>query len=259
MIERIVEYFSLTPWDWFTASVAFLSLVVSLFAFVIAKRTYTVSKKTLISQKQTESNTTPAINIEIQKFLLDELITDFFHIHLKFISLWNVLKSTDYEKTLPESIWKELLLDEKYIHRELFYNDTIAYSAFSDLLNGIKNYNTHILALREYLQIGIHKDLVQFLFNEENKLTQKIILSYCCIKVDYYNDSELNVGRIADFFNFGKKNIDVSKKAKYVDEYDSFFAVRGAVKPSEKEALLDMDEFIENYIKWYTHFLYKKS
>ena len=108
MIKEFAEWLSLTDWDWIAVSVALFSLLVAYLSLVVAKRT-------LKSQRQTEQNTMPIINIGIQKFLLDEFILKLLDGHIRLTALWNVLEKENYSKYPSELILKKDNNTHKYL------------------------------------------------------------------------------------------------------------------------------------------------
>jgi hypothetical protein len=157
MIKEFAEWLDLTIWDWIAVSVSLCSLMVAILSFVIARLT-------LKSQRQTEKNTMPIINIDIQQFLLDEFILRLLDGHIRLTALWYVLEKENYSKYPSEQILKKIQIPIDTIHTELFYNNPSHYRMMQGLLDMIKNYNIGIDVLNTHLKdSSIEKGL---LYNE---------------------------------------------------------------------------------------------
>lgn len=64
-LVEIASELGLDKWDWFAIIISSVSLIIALVSVTIAV-------KTLSSQRKTEKNTQPIMNIEIQEFLLGQ-------------------------------------------------------------------------------------------------------------------------------------------------------------------------------------------
>lgn len=145
MIEEFARNLSLTLWDWMAFLVAMLSLIVALLSFIIAKRT-------LRSQRQTEINTLPVINIVIQELLLKDLIVRLFDGHLRTAAVWNLLNDYSYKYYISERFLALIKIPEDIIHIELFYNNYNNYQTVQGLIDMIKEYNYSIDVINDHMK-----------------------------------------------------------------------------------------------------------
>lgn len=145
MIRDFAEWLDLTIWDWIAVSVAMCSLIVAILSFVIARQT-------LKSQRQTEKNTMPIINIEIQELLLNELILRLLDGHIRITALWYLIDEKKYEFYPSEYILDKIVIPIDTIHVDLFYRNKQQYRTMQGLLDMIKNYNISIEVLNLHLK-----------------------------------------------------------------------------------------------------------
>ena len=186
-MQDFVDYFSLSPWDWFTSIITLTSLIVSFCAFIIAKKTYSVSKETLDSQIQTALNTTPPINVYIQRFLIKKFISSLFLTHIQMRAIWRVIKDNNYMYYLPNSILDNLLLSKDSIHRELYYENEVAFGKFNELYNEIDNYNSNIMAIKEFANLKANSSFFDAIFELEDQITRRIVYLYIIIMNDEFH------------------------------------------------------------------------
>ncbi len=134
MIEDIANYLHLRVWDWIAVLIALLSLVIASFSLFIAKGT-------LKSQRQTEKNTLPIINVDIQEFQFCELITRLLDGHMKMTAIWHLLHGKSFKFYVPERILRMCKIPLELVHIELFYNHYTNYRAVQGLIDMINDYN----------------------------------------------------------------------------------------------------------------------
>lgn len=114
MIKEFAEWLDLTIWDWIAVAVSFCSLLVAVLSFIIARQT-------LKSQRQTEKNTMPIINVGIQELLLNELILKLLDGHIRITALWYLLNEKKYVFYPSEHILEKIHIPIDTIHVDLFY------------------------------------------------------------------------------------------------------------------------------------------
>ena len=96
-IKEIAEYLELTIWDWLAVLIALLSFFIACFSLYYAI-------KTLKSQRQTEKNTLPIINRDIQRFQLCDLIRKLLDGHMRLTALWHMLNKHAFKVYPTERI-----------------------------------------------------------------------------------------------------------------------------------------------------------
>ena len=157
MIKEFAEWLDLTIWDWIAVTVSFCSLLVAVLSFIIARQT-------LKSQRQTEKNTMPIINVGIQELLLNELILKLLDGHIRITALWYLLNEKKYVFYLSEHILEKIHIPIDTIHVDLFYGNKQQYRTMQGLLDMIKNYNVGIGVLNSHLK---NKSIVPEVLNNE--------------------------------------------------------------------------------------------
>lgn len=202
MWKDFIDYFKLTPWDWFSAIVAFFSLIVAISAFVIAKRT-------LASQKQTEKNTMPIIDSTIQEFLLKEFVLMLLDGQIRICALWNVLYKNNYSCYPSEQILEKVKIPTNTIHPELFYNNKDHYHVINGLLNMLSEYNTNISVLNNHLsKTSIPKNLINTEFSGIVALNQKLARTWEKVMFIIYDYDMHSITSVFDSILADTKVID---------------------------------------------------
>lgn len=163
-IKEIAEYLELNVWDW-------LAVLIALSSFCIACFSLHYAINTLKSQRQTEKNTLPIINHDIQKFQLCDLIRKLLDGHMRLTALWHMLNERAFKVYPSERILRLLKVPQDIIHIELFYDNYIHYRCIQGLIDMIEDYNTSIDVLEIHLKDGsVDGD---FLYNEFFHITNK--------------------------------------------------------------------------------------
>ena len=143
MIKEFAEYLSLTVWDWVAVFVALCSLGVACASLVIAKRT-------LSSQRQTEKNTLPVININTQEVLLNKLLFDLLDTATSVKSMQLFFQDGNKLNCANRFI-QGLTVDNSLIHLELYFNNPKMYLEMNRMDKAIKDFNLLLLSLNEVL------------------------------------------------------------------------------------------------------------
>ena len=125
--DKIIEILKVVNWDW----AAFAISMIALFYAV----------KTFKSQKQTQINTTPVVNREIQKYLLEKINLAIFDAYIKLFVIKDFLDNNNYNYRPREWTLLGMRLPVENIHADLFYDDKKAFSLFDSLVIRVKDYN----------------------------------------------------------------------------------------------------------------------
>lgn len=175
--EFAVEH-GLNVWDWVAVTVSSASMLIAIISLLVAFFT-------LRSQKQTEKNTMPIINTDIQEFLLQEFIFKLIDGQIRIGALWHLLNEKQFKYYPSEHILDQLIVETDTIHTELFYKDTKKYRCLQGLLNTTVVYNKYISVLNSHLSNNnINND---FLYQEfKNILNQNERLAVNWRKVMSY-------------------------------------------------------------------------
>lgn len=222
MITEFAKRWELSPWDWLGAIIAFISLVIACIALFF-------SWKTLKSQKQTEQNTMPIINMDIQEFLFAQLILKLLDAYIKLVTLWHLLTEKKYNYYPSEHILAKLKIDTSVIHQELFYNNHDNYICIDGFIDEIKSYNVNLDVLNKHLQnSAISKDMLYSEFfsciNKNNRIADywgKIML--LIFNYDNHQKSDLLRNIIIQFDSNQEENKDLRFFNEKEDVYMSFF------------------------------------
>lgn len=252
MMRDFVNYFNLDPWDWFSAIVAFFSLIVAIFAFIIAKRT-------LASQKQTEKNTMPIINIDIQEFLLKEFIFKLLDGQIRISAIWYLLHGKNYLYYPSEQILEKLKVSTESIHTELFYNRADDYLALQGLLNITIEYNINITVLNAHLSNNsIDNNLLYQEFDNIIKQNAKIAEIWGKVMTCIYNyDPSKTASVFAKLLNMINDNVVNYEYVLFKDNDDKYLDLLNDDN-DKKKFLYYMDTSALKFIDEYEHFIIKK-
>ena len=164
MLEEIIRYLRLNIYDWIAVLIALLSLIIAFSSFYVAF-------KTLKSQRQTEKNTLPVINLDIQRFQLCDLIRKLLDGHMRLTALWHLLNTYAFKVYPTERILRLIKIPQDIIHIEIFYNNYVHYRCMQGLIDMIDDYNISIDILENHLKdSSVDSD---FLYKEFFHVTNK--------------------------------------------------------------------------------------
>ena len=147
MIKDIIEKLLLDNWDWL--------------AFIIAIGSLIYAVKTFKSQKQTADNTTPTINEDIQKFLLQKMFVNLLDAYTNIVVHERIIEE-NINLNRSEEITANQVIPENMIHLELFYGQNNEghkddelfqktkkkFQKLNALDESIRNYNMNLVILR---------------------------------------------------------------------------------------------------------------
>jgi hypothetical protein len=172
-IEHFAKSAGLNIWDWFAAIIAFVSLLVAALSLIIAV-------KTLKSQRKTQKNTTPVINIEIQKMLWKKLIIKLYINLMKMYSLSLQLEKENYGKKPEEYYIKGFCIEpDEYIHEELFYSDELRFKSAHRVKDNIEHYNLFFTHFAAYINgHPISADITNRMFAQINFMLSDALSGY---------------------------------------------------------------------------------
>lgn len=125
--DRIIEVVKVVNWDW----AAFTISTIALFYAV----------KTFKSLKQTQINTAPVVNREVQKYLLEKINLAIFDAYIKLFVIKDMLDRNNFDYRPRQWTLLGMRLPLENVHVDLFYDDRKAFSLFDSLVMRIKDYN----------------------------------------------------------------------------------------------------------------------
>lgn len=251
MIKEFAERLSLSVWDWIAVLIALSSLLVAFISLLIAK-------KTLTSQKQTEKNTMPIINKNIQEFLLAELILKLFDGHIKIAALWNLLNEQLFTKYPTEQILERIKIPSDTIHVELYYNSPEMYRIHQGLKEMINNYNYSIETVNRHLKDTTIKK--EILYNEFFNLVEyndNIAEMWRKVMSLIYGYNDDDFFAIFEVFLNSEHEIEENLSLKYYRQNEKYCEF---VKDesNRKKLLLFMDNRTDDFKKEYSKQLIDK-
>ena len=253
LLRYFVDNWGISIWDWITASVTMMSFVVAVCAFVIAKRT-------LHSQKQTEKNTMPVINMEIQEFLFSGLVLKLLDAHMKLAALWHLLNEKDFSFYPSEHILEKLKIDKGLIHAELFYGNFDDYKVVEGFLDMLNSYNINIDVLNEHLKSPIISN--EMLYNEfysiiraNNRLADKWAVNMWSL---FHYDKKQFVSLFQPFLDQVSYNEGDELNLKYYDENEIYIRFLNT-DIEKKKLLLFMENRTIEHIKEFSIYLIDKQ
>jgi len=221
MIKEFADYFSLSIWDW-------MAFIIALFSFCVAFMSLMIAKKTLASQRQTEKNTMPIINLKTQEVLFGKLMSDTYRTRIALEALWLLVRE-EKKAYLSKHIMNSLKLDSELLHCELFYNDPTFYLQVNDLQKEIKYFNMHLAVVNDYfsdyhgdLDYEIKEKYISMLENIIRSIVLQWITAITMIFADNYTDI-VKKWMIDEIKNeernekFVKNLFDIQKKKYYKD------------------------------------------
>ena len=194
-VKNFAESFGLSSWDW-------SAILISILSFALAIWSLCVARRTLKSQRKTEKNTTPAINRDVQLFLLNNKIKEayesFIHLLLLKVSLEGVnVDGINYKVKPTSQFWNVVRLNVDELHEHLFYNNVEQFSNFHTLVDFIKFYNEDIKVLEEFVNNpNINASYKRAILKKSiENLFPIIQLWYNCAKI-CFNLSDLMITQI---------------------------------------------------------------
>lgn len=131
------SYFKKNIWD-------FIAVIIAFFSFCVALRSYFIAKRTLRSQQQTEINTTPLMNKDVQNFLMKENLFQLYDAYNNLSALKCVLEGCHYSSFPYGGIKQDLEINSDFIHLEIFYTQVTTYHMFKGFTDTIRKYNTSL-------------------------------------------------------------------------------------------------------------------
>lgn len=139
-IRHIADELALSYWDWSAIILSLVSLLIAILSFLVARRT-------LISQKRTEKNTSPIINKKVQLFLLNNSLRELYESLISITALYAALEHTSYKIFPSRQFWHLVYIDTSNLHEELFYGDDTKFQAIYYLKTSLNKFNSDVLDL----------------------------------------------------------------------------------------------------------------
>lgn len=149
-IIEFAERFGLSTWDWIALIITSLSLFIAVISLIIAT-------KTLRSQKATQKNTQPIMNVSTLEFLVEQKLLCVLDAYIFLLSLQYLLSKNNYSVKPSSHFWQFTNIPLKELDESLFYFDNSKYVAFHHLRTVLEDFNVNILGLKEILSSTIAK------------------------------------------------------------------------------------------------------
>lgn len=252
-IKDFADTWYLSKWDWMTACVSIISLLVAICAFIIAKRT-------LSSQKQTEKNTMPIINMKIQEFLFGGLVLKLLDAHMKLAALWFLLNEKEFDYYPSEHILEKLKIDKSVIHTELFYGNYDHYRDVEGFLDMLNSYNINIDVLNLHLKSSVISN--EMLYNEFYSIIHENNRLADLWAVNMWSLFQYNKENFVDLFQPFLEQVNYREgdvlNLKYYDE-DEIYLKFLNTDIQRKKLLLFMENRTIDHIKEFSIYLVDKQ
>ena len=143
-IVEFAEKYGLSTWDW-------AALIITSFSLIIAIISVIIATKTLISQKATQKNTQPIMNIEIQQFLIGQKLLCILDSYIYLFALQYFLSKFSYKVKPSSHFWEITKLSLEDMDESLFYNDNNKFVSFHNLKEILKEFNSSFDGLKKIL------------------------------------------------------------------------------------------------------------
>lgn len=143
-IVEFAEMYGLSTWDW-------VALIITSFSLIIAIISVIIATKTLISQKATQKNTQPIMNIEIQQFLIGQKLLCILDSYIYLFALQYFLSKFNYKVKPSSHFWELTKLSLEDMDESLFYNDNNKFVSFHNFKEILKEFNSSFYGLKEIL------------------------------------------------------------------------------------------------------------
>lgn len=144
-LVEIASELGLDKWDWFAIIISSVSLIIALISVTIAV-------KTLSSQRKTEKNTQPIMNVEIQEFLLGQKLLYLLDSYVFLFALHFMLEKTKYKTKPSPHFWDYVEINIEDLNESLFYNDNIKFICFHELVTAFQQFSSDMRNLRKVLE-----------------------------------------------------------------------------------------------------------
>ena len=191
-MKEIIHQLLIDNWD----SLAFAIAVIALYYAI----------KTFKSQKQTADNTTPTINEDIQKFLLQKMFVNLLDAYTNIVVHERIIEE-NINLNRSEEITANQVIPENMIHLELFYgqnneghkDDVLfqktknKFQKLNALDESIRNYNMNLVILRGQIHDRIF-DSHRIILDRLERLRYKcqiIIMQWKMAMIELYEDDNI--------------------------------------------------------------------
>lgn len=144
-LVEIASELGLDKWDWFAIIISSVSLIIALVSVTIAVKTFS-------SQRKTEKNTQPIMNIEIQEFLLGQKLLYLLDSYVFLFALHFMLEKTKYKTKPSPHFWDYVEINIEDLNESLFYNDNMKFICFHELVTAFQQFSSDMRNLRKVLE-----------------------------------------------------------------------------------------------------------
>lgn len=215
--KDIQDYFRKNIWD-------FIAIVIAFCSFCVALRSYFIAKKTLKSQRQTEINTTPLMNKDVQSFLMKENLFQLYDAYINLNALKNVLDECDYGSFPYRGIQQDLEINSDFIHLEIFFTQVTTYHAFKGFTDLIRNYNSGINCFFDSIRNKeLTKDYYSKMLEDFIKSVNDMVHYWIIIMKKCYSLNENNLSEIMDnIIGLFKYNLEDPRISKIINKESNF-------------------------------------
>lgn len=244
------DYFREYIWD-------FIAIVIAFCSFCVALRSYYIAKKTLKSQRQTEINTTPLMNEDVQSFLMKENLFQLYDAYINLNALKSVLDKCHYNSFPYRGIQLDLEINSDFIHLEIFFTQVTTYHAFKGFTDLIRNYNSSIYSFfdsirnKELPESYYSKMLDDFIKSVNDMVRYWIIIMRKCYTLDKNELTTIMDNIIGLFeYDFEKENAQ-----EIIDKEDTHFIDFYSEKEKQDKLVTIMNFRVKDAVEEYSKLL----
>lgn len=156
IVVGFADQYGLNAWDWIALTITLTTLIVSLLTLAVAR-------KTLKSQEQTEKNTTPDINPDIQFSLFEKFSEKYFNSVFRLYAFYYAENETNFRTKPSKWFWSSFTDPEKYLFESVYYGDLNKFSIFKDYIDRCSAFNKGI----ERLELLFEKNASEIEIEQE--------------------------------------------------------------------------------------------
>lgn len=183
--------------DCITIALAFFTLLISFFSLCVACRT-------LKSQRKTEENTRPIINLVSQKELIKQFFREVFMSYGYLLSLQYQLIKTNYSVFPSSQFWTKFPDPKDFLYESLFYSneldnkdDSDKFMYFKKFCKACNGYSVMVSNLKNEIKIGSETIIINEFSQVYQALFKMIGTLTDCLKYSF----KMDMKEISEFGN----------------------------------------------------------
>ena len=176
-----------TSWD-------YLAFPISCIALYYAVRSYRIAKDTLLSQKETQKNTTPIFTAKSQALVLSKIATQLIDNFCRLSAMNKFLQRTSGKGYPLPRLFNEMYVDQKTIHLELAYTDSAYFLNLSLIQQALARYSKSIKSIQHVFEVSADNKVM--INNEMSLLIKQTAAIFSQICQLFREEDSLDFGEI---------------------------------------------------------------